>query len=351
MVHRSDDAPTDEVVRVGNLKLSDVALKAKVSAATASRVLNGHQELVSPSTYRRVLKVIKELGYKPTPLGRALRQGHSNMVALLLPDIQNPFYSAIASSIEQSLQTEDISLVLCNVGEDPAIQDDVLRQVRGFRTRCILMLGAVDSPGLREAVRQGERLVFVNRRPPDDLKGTFVGINNQRAGGDVARMLHEQGARRFGVMRGPMHSSASRDRFTGFSETLRLLGCKLRTDMVWDNELSIQSGWELGAKVLAKVERLDAVFCGNDLIAYGLHRRLVENGVRVPHDLVIVGFDDTPLNRWLAPWLTSVRVPYESFGVTVRELMREPTSTGPREIILEHRLVERARVPELEATR
>lgn len=329
----------------GALKLRDVALKARVSVATASRVLNGQHDVVSPKTYRRVVKLIEELGYAPATLGRALRQGQSNMVALLLPDIQNPFYSAIANSVEQALRQDDVSLVLCNTGEDPQSQDAALRQVRGFRARCVALLGAVDSPGLYDAAHQGVPLVFVNRRPPPGLNGTFIGIDNRKAGGDVARLLHAQGVRRFGVIHGPMHSSASRDRFGGFADTLQELGCKLHVGTVWDGELTIQCGWDLGVKVLAKADRLDAVFCGNDLIAYGLHRRLVEHGLRVPEDLLIVGFDDTPLNRWLAPWLTSVRVPYEAFGTTVRELLRNSEASSPREVLLEHRLIERAPLP------
>lgn len=326
----------------GVLKLRDVALKAKVSAATASRVLNGRHELVSPATFRKVMKVIEELDYAPAALGRALRRGNSNMVALLLPDVQNPFYSAIANSVERCLRQDNISLVLCNTGEDPRTQDVALRQVRGFLTQAIVLLGAVDSPGLREAARQGVPLVYVNRRPPPGLPGTFVGIDNARAGEDVARLLYSQGARRFGVIRGPMHSSASRERFSGFSDTLKELGCRLKTGMVWDGELSIQCGWELGERVLA-AGQLDAVFCGNDLLAYGLRSRLVEEGVRVPGDLAIVGFDDTPLNRWLAPWLTSVRIPYEVIGQTVRDLMRNGLPATPGEIVLEHTLIERAR--------
>lgn len=330
-------------------KLSDVARKAKVSVATASRVLNGQRDLVSSSTYRRVRKVIDELGYAPAALGRALRRGHSNLVALLLPDIQNLFYSAIASSIEQSLQGDGISLVLCNTGDDPEAQDAALRQVLGFRARGVVLLGAMDSPGLRAAATQGVSLIYINRRPPPGLEGVFVGIDNARAGGDVARLLYEHGGRRFGMIRGPMHSSASRDRFAGFSQTLQELGCKLSASMVWSGELSIQCGWDLGAKVLAKADRLDAMFCGNDLIAYGLHRRLVDNGLRVPDDLAIVGFDDTPLNRWLAPWLSSVRVPYEEFGPTVRRLLGDSQLPAAHEVLLEHHLVERTLPPGYQA--
>lgn len=329
----------------GDVKLSDVALKAKVSMATASRVLNGQQDLVSPATFRRVRKVIDELGYAPAALGRALRRGHSNIVALLMPDIQNPFYSAIANSIERNLQLDGISLVLCTTGEDPQTQDAALKQALGFKALGVALLGAIQSPGLLAAAAQGVPLVFINRKPPPGLPGLFVGIDNVKAGGDVARLLYEHGGRRFAMIRGPMHSSASRDRFEGFSRTLKELGCPLGAGMVWSGKLSIECGWDLGTKVLARAEQIDAVFCGNDLIAYGLHRRLVENGLRVPGDMGIVGFDDTPLNRWLAPWLTSVRVPYEDFGAAVRRLLGGTDLPESREILLEHRLVERVISP------
>src|SRR5690606_31218424 len=109
----------------------------------------------------------------------------------------------------------------------------------------------------------------------------------------------------------------------------------------WQCELSIRAGYDLGEQVVRHPERPRAIFCANDLIAYGLYNRAMENGVRVPDDLFIVGFDDNPLNRWLASWLVSVQVPYEEFGPIVRAIIAQGSRPAPDQIILPHLIVDR----------
>lgn len=323
------------------VKIADVAKLAGVSQTTVSRVLNEQRSLVSRTTYRKVEKVIEQLGYQPTALSRALRQGHSNLVALLLPDTQNPFYSTIADSIEVCLQQDGLNLVLCNTRENAQVQDAALRHMQSFRIRCCAMLGAVDSPGLREAAERKVPLLFINRAPPDGVVAPFVGIDNRAAGADVARFLVGKGIRSAGVIGGPTSSSASRARFEGFRDAMAALGAPIDADHIWHAELSIQAGYDLAAAILAGRDRPRAVFCANDLIAYGLHTRAVEAGLRVPEDLFLVGFDDNPLNRWLAPWLTSVHIPYQEFGPIVRSIIADGGAREPGSILLPYSIVER----------
>lgn len=324
------------------VKIADVARLAGVSQTTVSRVLNGQRTLVSRATFRRVERVIEELDYKPTALGRALRQGQSNLVALFLPDTQNPFYSAIADSIEVCLQQDGLNLVLCNTREDAAVQDAALRHLLSFRVRCFIMLGAVDSPGLRDAAERTPFL-FINRYPPAGVVAPFIGIDNNAAGADIARYLVARDLTDVGVVKGPSSSSASRSRFEGFHDTMAALGHPIRPENIWQSELSIKAGYDLGEAIIGRTDTPRTIFCANDLISYGLHKRATEAGIRVPEDLLIVGFDDNPLNRWLASWLVSVQVPYQEFGPIVRSIIAEGRPAADQ-IILPHLIVERHNV-------
>lgn len=324
------------------VKIADVAEMAGVSPTTVSRVLNGQRTLVSKGTYRRVERVIDALNYRPGALGRALRHGHSNLVALFVPDTQNPFYSSIADSIEICLQQDSVNLILCNTREEPEIQDSALRHVLSFQIRCVVMLGAVDSPGLRSAADGNVPILFINRAPPEGITAPFIGIDNHLAGSDVARHFIEKGVKRGGVISGPLASSASRLRFEGFRQTMAELGAPVDINFTWQTDLTIQAGYDLADAILDRDDPPEAIFCANDLIAYGFFRSAAERGIRVPEDILLVGFDDNPLNYWLAPWLTSVRIPYESFGPVVRAMISESAENSAGTVLLMHRIVERA---------
>lgn len=296
-----------------------VAARAGVSIATVSRVLNGINTKAGAETQVRVREAAEALGYRPAHAGRSLRLRQTRLVALLIPDIANAFYSAIARSIETALRRQDHTMILCNTGEDPALQDFYLREMQAYHVRGVALLGAVESNGLTSALTSGLPIAFVNRKPPRG-GGVFVGIDNAAAGRAVAQHFLTQGFRRCGVIHGPLHSSASRERFEGFMARLQEAGCAPEPIHVHDGGLSMEGGYRAAAEMLA-ADPPRAIFCGNDLVAYGLFRRCRENGLRVPQDIAIFGFDDNPMNDWTAPWLSTVHIPYDAFGAAVTEAL------------------------------
>ena len=143
-----------------------VADHAGVSIATVSRVLNGIKSKANETTEARVRLAADHLGYRPAHAGRALRLRQTKLVALLIPDISNAFYAAIARSIEGSLRDRDHTMILCNTSEDPQLQDFYLEEMQAYHVRGIALLGAVDSPRLTSALANGLPIAFVNRKPP-----------------------------------------------------------------------------------------------------------------------------------------------------------------------------------------
>lgn len=309
--------------RSQRVRIDDVAREAGVSISTVSRVVNGVANKVSADTLERVRAIIADMDYRPARIGRALRTSQTQLVALLIPDTTNSFYAAIANSIETAMSGTGHSMILCNTGEDPQKQDHYLDEMEAHMVRGVALLGAVDSPGLRKMARRNVPIVFVNRRPPSGIYGPFIGIDNRKAGSDIARHFVERGFRPCAAIHGPMTSSASRERFEGYRDTLAEGGQALDPQFVRGAELNMQSGYDAAAALLGGRRKPRAIFCGNDLIAYGAFRRCREQELAVPENVALFGFDDNPLNEWIAPWLSTIHVPYASIGEKVMvELQR-----------------------------
>jgi LacI family transcriptional regulator len=297
-----------------------VAQRAGVSIATVSRVLNGIKSKANEETEARVRAAADELGYRPAHAGRALRMRQTKLVALLIPDISNAFYSAVARSIESALRLRDHTMILCNTNEDADLQDSYLEEMQSYHVRGVALLGAVDSPGLQRALSQGLPIAFVNRKPPRG-GGVFVGIDNRAAGWASAAHFLAQGYDRCAIIHGPLFSSASRERYEGFLSALAEAGCPPAPSHILHGGLSMEGGYAAAARLLAETPYPRAVFCANDLVAYGLFRRCGELGLKVPADIAVLGFDDNPLNDWVAPWLSTIHIPYDAFGAAVTDAL------------------------------
>lgn len=327
-----------------SVSISAVAAHAGVSIATVSRVVNGVANKASMQTVARVQQAISSLGYRPTGAGRALRSGQSRLVAVLAANMSNPTMPAIAAALEVALRGAGFVMVLCDTHEQPDLQDEYLLEMRAQYARGLVLLGAVDSPVLRSFVQAGEPLVFVNRRSPvPGATQRYVGIDNLAAGAEVASWVAAQGFAAVGLIHARLTSSATSDRVSGFRGVLRERGIRLPASHVQTmaGVDHLQTGFAGMARLLALARRPTVVFCTSDLIAYGAHRCATEAGLVVGRDLVLIGFDDSPLNAWVAPWLHAVRVPYADYGAAIVQSLADPL-TGST--ILRHELVVRAAV-------
>ncbi|HSN45529.1 MAG TPA: LacI family DNA-binding transcriptional regulator [Casimicrobiaceae bacterium] len=319
--------------------MAAVAARAGVSIATVSRVINGVANKASASTVERVRAAIEALGYRPMGAGRSLRRRQSRLVAVLAANLLNPSMAAIAAVAEVALRRAGYVMVLCDTHDQPALQAEYLLDRRAQYAYGLVLLGAVRSPQLQSFVAAGERIVFVNRRNPFGER-CHVGIDNRAAGTEVARWLAEQGHRDIALVHGRLSSSATADRVAGFRAELRrrkigLPALRCATSRSADH---LEIGYHGMDKLLAAPVAPRAVFCTSDLIAYGAQRRAAEADLDPARDIVFVGFDDSPLNPWVAPWLNAVRVPYADYGEAI---VRSLAGTEP-DIVLRHELVLRA---------
>lgn len=310
--------------------IHDVARLSGVSTATVSRYFSGKLNVILPETVERVRVAAQTLGYTPSQIGRSLRLADSRVVVMLVPDATNFFTADVAASVESALQGIGLSMVLANTAETAEKQDRLLADAQGLRARAIVLQGAIDTPRLREIAAQRRNVVFVNRRPAPGIASPYVGIDNFKAGLAVGKHFVERGYKNCVAIHGPRHYAGSSERLEGF---LKGLGNR-KPIFQFECAFSMEAGYQQGQQLLQDRSQRFAVFCANDMIAYGLYRVARERGLRVPDDLVIFGFDDNRVNSWLAPWLSTIRVPAFDFGPAVVELIKKAESGMPEKRVI-----------------
>ncbi len=322
------------------VSIASVARRAGVSIATVSRVINGIANKASADTVAKVREAVAALDYRPSSAGQSLRQRKSRLVAVLAANMANPTMAAIAASVEVALREKDLVMVLCDTHDKPELQDEYLKEMRAQQARAIVLLGAVASPLLAALRGSTTPLIFVNRLDPGGGASPFVGIDNDAAGADMARHALSRGLVRPAIIHAPLTSSATRARVEAMARVYaeaghpvppeRRLGPPLRDHLAIGHHavrLLVEQGLSC-----------DAYLCTGDLIAFGARKALVEargDAGSAP----FFGFDDNPLNDWVAPWLSSMRIPYAAYGEAIVDLILSENGEAPRQRILPHALV------------
>jgi len=317
--------------------MSDVARAAGVSGAAVSYALSGAPG-VSDERRRHILEVAEEMGFRPSRTARDLRSGTTSSIGLLLADIANPFYTEVAAGVVAAAEDKGYEVSVAHVGVDGSRQADVaFAQVdRNCSGLIFTGLVAADKPLLNTLRQEGIPVVQVYRKVEGE-QSDWVGIDDYRAGFEMASHVVATGRRRIALVGGPEASSASRGRMHGYQEALRKAGlAAVNESDVW-GELSRASGAMRARTVLAEHPDTDAFVCGNDVIAIGVLDVCSEIGKRVPEDIAISGFDDMSFSSAGPLQLSTVTVPRDALGrLAVQRLLRriEGDDSAPRDDLL-----------------
>lgn len=336
------------VVQPGQRSASvkDVAAAAGVSLGTVSNVLN-RPDRVSAPTRARVEKAMADLGFVRNESARQLRAGQSRMLAYVMLDVANPFFTDVAQGIESAAQERDLSLFLCTSNNDGARETAHLQQLQQQRVQGILVT-PIDpfSPLLDEIARQTP-LVIVDRTRGDD---TFcsAAADDVEGGRLAVEHLVDRGHTRVAFVGGPQTLGQVRERFDGARLAWKEAG-RSPDDLtqITTDALGFADGRAAGERLagMPKRRRPTAAFCANDLVALGLLQQAMQAGQRVPDDIAIVGFDDIDFAAAAAVPLTSVRQPRRELGRAAAELLLDE-ATNPdhehRQISFTPELVARA---------
>jgi LacI family transcriptional regulator len=303
--------------------VKDVAAAAGVSVGTVSNVLN-HPDRVSPATRARVEQSVRDLGFVRNESARQLRAGTSRVLAYVVLDTGNPFFTDVAAGIDDAAAAAKLAVFLCNSGNQRDREKAYLDHLVQQRVLGILVTPVEpESPALAEVVQRGVPVVIVDRTT-DDERFCTVAVDDLHGGRVAIEHLIDCGHERVAFVGGPVTLGQVRDRLAGARDAWGAAGMQPNDLVVVETEaLAIGDGraaWERLAGTPSK-RRPTAAFCANDLVAIGLLQRVIAADRSVPGDLAIVGYDDIDFAAAAAVPLTSVRQPRHELGRAATELV------------------------------
>lgn len=296
--------------------INDIATKAGLSKASVSRALNGKQD-VDPETRQRIFKIAAQMGYVPSATARALSNGRSNCLGLLVPSLTWPWILEVLRGVAEEIERSGYSLMLYTTanGEDSE---------RAFMSQ-VLPAGAVDGlalvipPGMFEYIgelaKRGMPVVVIDDRGHHPEFPT-VATTNFEGGRSATQHLIDLGRRRIAMLNGQLEFGCNIDRLEGYKSALEKASLAFEGRHTMTGYFTEESGSSGITRILEADPSIDAVFAANDLMAFGAMRALRMAGRRIPDDVAVVGFDDIPASAITHPPLTSVHQPLYEMGRT-----------------------------------
>ena len=293
--------------------MKDVALKAKVSTATVSRALM-NPDKVSQATRNRVEKAAREVGYLPQPMGRNVKRNESRTILVIVPDICDPFFSEIIRGIEVTAANHGYLVLIgdCahqNQQEKTFIDLIITKQIDGM-----LLLGSrLPFDASIEEQRNLPPMVMANEFAPE-LELPTVHIDSLTAAFDAVNYLYEQGHKRIGCIAGPEEMPLCHYRLQGYVQALRRCGIMVDPQYIARGDFTFEAGSKAMQQLLDLPQPPTAVFCHSDVMALGALSQAKRQGLKVPEDLSIIGFDNIDLTQFCDPPLTTIAQPRYEIG-------------------------------------
>lgn len=325
--------------------IRDVASKAEVSIATVSRVVNGNRP-VHPEIRERVLKAIEELDYRPNYLARGLRQHTSGMIGLIIPDNSNPFYAELARAIEDAGFASGYSVILCNTDLSDEKQQAYIDVLLSHQVDGVLFIDIehIKPKGLERV--QAERIPVVHLNTTTIIPNVDQVMVDDRQGGYlVGKYLLSLNHRRIGCIYLSTPHGLESLRIVGFREALAEAGVTLPLEHFALGNGRYESGYQAMQTLLQCRLNVTAVFVYNDLMALGAMNALHAQGLRVPQDISLVGYDNIFYASTFEPALTTIAQPITRIGqacvALLLERIQQPDKPSTH-ITLPVELIERA---------
>lgn len=324
------------------ISIKDIARAANVSHSTVSRALRD-SPLVKPDTAALIRDIARQKGYTVSAVARSLVTRRTSTIGVVVTTIADPFVGEVVSGIEEVALAHGYSVLLANSHADPSREVRAAQSLHERRVDGILVtasrVGALYLPLLRD---MNVPIVLINNQHPGEFVHS-VSIDNLAAGRAAARHLVELGHRRIAYIGDQFGFQSDTERFMGYRQVMEEADIGFQPELVAHGDGKPEGGMAAMARLLALASPPTAVFCYNDLVALGALRAAREHGVRVPHDLSLVGFDDLFLASYTDPPLTTVQQPKQHMGNMAARILLDLLAGGKPEsrLTLDGRLVVR----------
>ncbi len=324
--------------------IRDIALAAGVSVATVSRVLT-KPDVVKKSTTDKVRAAIAALDYKPNAVASSLRRQRSDNIVVVVPHIDNPFYSGVIQGIENIAHDNRFKVLLGETQDRQDRLDHYAEMLLGKVADGLILLGSRLPTIVQEAIARDEPspvpLVLACERF-EGLSSPSVEIDNRAASAAAPRHLIERGHKRIATITGPLDNTLGRDRLSGYRDALTAAKIAIDETLIVEGDFTIGSGFHAARRLMKRKNPPTAIFCASDEMAIGGIKAATDMGLRVPDDIAMTGFDDLRFAAYCTPTLTTVAQPTVEIGEVAMRLMMgllADEASEPEHIVLPYQLV------------
>ncbi|MEO6126664.1 MAG: LacI family DNA-binding transcriptional regulator [Ilumatobacteraceae bacterium] len=300
--------------------ISEVAEHADVSVATVSRVLNDNAA-VNQAMAARVRRSIEALGYRPNQVARSMRTQRSRIIAVIVPDVENPFFTSVVRGIEDEGRAKGLLTVLCNTDNNPKNEREYLRLAVDQRMDGVILASDMRSLGDFQHHDDPALTTVLVDREIEGIHADAVLVDNVLAAKEATAHLLQSGATRVACVTGPSTASTSLQRLDGYRRALADAGIEEQPALVRHADYRVAGGRAAVEDLLRGPERPDALLVCNNMMTMGAVQVLSERGVSVPNDMLLVGFDDESWSGYWRPSITTVAQPARYVGRTAMRLL------------------------------
>ena len=330
-----------------SITMKDVAKRAGVSIATASRVLNGHG-YSSDDAKSRVNHAAQELGYRPNDIARSLKLKRTDTIGLVITDIVNPFYSILASGVLDAASKHGYHVIVSATDENPALESEYLQVL--MEKRAIGVIAVCTGENLecwKEAQALGIKIVFVDRQIDEINFADIVLVDNLKGAYDAVASLIELGHRRIGIINGPITTTTGKQRLAGYIKAHEDAGVEIHDELLKIVTFKGESGHKAARELLSLKNPPSAIFATNNVLGQAAMFVINDRGLQIPEDISFIIFDDVPWASLTNPSVTVVSQPTYQLGYEGMELLHErldPEEGGqnePKKLVLDPQLIVR----------
>ncbi len=324
--------------------IKDVAIEAGVSVTTVSHVIN-ETRYVNPDTKLKVQNALEKLGYRPNSVARSLRMGTTKTIGLIVPDASNLFFAEVARKIEDFGYQQGYSVILGNSDNDSDKQTNYINTLIAKQVDGVIFISAGgEVQDLQQLLGNNIPVVVADRDVPLEMVDVVL-LDNEKAGYDATHHLLNLGHECIACITGPNDLSPSMLRVEGYRRALSERGIAFREDLIKAGDFRFKSGEVAMRELLKQSCRPTAVFILNDMMAIGAMTAARKEGLSVPYDLSVVGFDDIEIASAVIPALTTIAQPFDKLAESATSLlierMKGESTQEKKRIILDATLVVR----------
>ncbi len=327
--------------------IKDIALKADVSTATVSRILNGKP--ASEKTKIKVLQIVKKLNYIPDARACELRTNKRMTLGVIIPDISNPFYPASIKAFYDTAKSRGYHIMLGNTYGKVEEEIEVIRMMAKERIMGLMLETCegeedwVCYPLLKAMIDSGVSVVLLGKKR-NGLNADMITVDHKSGAYKAVNYLIRTGRGRIAFICGSKNDLSGEQRYSGYCSALRDKGIKKNNGIVSFGDWTLESGSKQAGEIL-RHNSIDSIFCANDLLAMGAVSAIKDKGLKIPDDIAVVGFDDIQFSSFIHPKLTTIRQPVDLIAFQACNLIIdriEGKYAGEiKEIILEPELIVR----------